>query len=161
MPYPRTDWTNLVPPPLSATNLDKIEAGIYHALAHSGGIRNTAEFLDENPGSTTGGLAEAIADLGGSPGVVFVAPHNHPIDVNYAVPATVHLMVGRGGTFTIANGVTLTINGTIEAGLYQIFSLVGTGTVVFGTGVITEVYPEWWGATASAGLQEGYDALPI
>lgn len=41
---------------------------------------------------------------------------------------------------------TLTINGPLEAGLYQIFSCTGTGKVVFGNGAAKSLHPEWWGA---------------
>jgi hypothetical protein len=43
--------------------------------------------------------------------------------------------------------VRLRINGPLEAGLYQIFA--GKGVVTFGTGSVTSVHPEWWGAWAS------------
>ena len=46
----------------------------------------------------------------------------------------------------IANGKTLTLNGGVDAGLYQIFSWAGTGKVIMGPGSVKEVYPEWWGA---------------
>lgn len=48
------------------------------------------------------------------------------------------------GSFTIATGKTLTINGPFEAGLYQVFA--GAGSVKFGPGAITDIYPQWWGA---------------
>jgi len=39
-------------------------------------------------------------------------------------------------------GYTLTINGSFSAGLYQVFS--GDGAVLFTSGAVCEVYPEWW-----------------
>lgn len=127
-----------------------------------GGIRNTCDFLE---GSTTGGLAEAVASLAGQDGTVFACRQNHPIDANYTIPANVHFWVARGATFTIANGITLTINGTREIGDYQVFVLVGTGAVSFGDqeGVTS---PEWFGAVGDgvtddyAAIQAAYDALP-
>ena len=50
----------------------------------------------------------------------------------------------KGGSFTVASGKTLTIDVPFSAGLYQVFS--GAGSVVFGAGLVTEVYPQWWGA---------------
>jgi len=41
--------------------------------------------------------------------------------------------------------MTLTVNGPFEAGLYQVFDCVGTGSVVFGSGSVSEVYPQWFG----------------
>lgn len=62
----------------------------------------------------------------------------------------------------IAAGVTLTINGSLTAGLYDIFT--GPGTVVFG--VIAEVYPEWWGggsgvADSRPAIQAATDSLQV
>jgi hypothetical protein len=47
---------------------------------------------------------------------------------------------------TVDTGITLTLNGPFEAGLYQVFSCTGTGSVVFGSGSYRETYPEWCGA---------------
>ena len=52
--------------------------------------------------------------------------------------------VDAGAVITVNTGVTLTINGPFEAGLYQVFA--GAGQVIFDSGAVTEVYPEWWGA---------------
>jgi len=56
------------------------------------------------------------------------------------------LEIKQGGVITIPTGATLTINGPFQAGLYQVFD--GDGSVVFGSGSVSEVYPEWWGAIA-------------
>lgn len=52
------------------------------------------------------------------------------------------LVVPKGAVINVSSGVTLTINGNILAGLYQIFT--GSGTVKINGN--SEVYPEWWGA---------------
>ena len=65
------------------------------------------------------------------------------VSANITVPANVTLRFLQGGSLAIANGVTVTINGHVEAGLYEIFDLVGTGSVVGLQGI---VYPEWFGA---------------
>ena len=67
-------------------------------------------------------------------------------DVNFTVPANVMVKFERGGKWTINNGITVTFNGQIDAGLWQIFSCTGTGKVTLNTGSTDEVYPEWWGA---------------
>jgi parallel beta-helix repeat protein len=79
----------------------------------------------------------------------------------YAIPAdktvTTHLTVPKGVIYQIATGKTLTINGPFEAGLYQVFSCVGTGVVTFGSGV-NKAYPQWWGAIGD-GVTECYEAF--
>ena len=56
--------------------------------------------------------------------------------------------IEQGNPVTINNGVTLTINGPFNAGIYKVFNCVGTGKVVFNADSTIEVYPEWWGAIA-------------
>lgn len=56
------------------------------------------------------------------------------------------VLIGPGQIFTVASGKTLTFTGSFNAGVYQVFA--GAGTVKFGNGATSEVYPEWWLATA-------------
>jgi len=56
-----------------------------------------------------------------------------------------NLIVPKGVIYQVANGKTFTINGSFDAGLYQIFDLIGTGVVVFGSGIIKEFHREWYG----------------
>jgi len=70
------------------------------------------------------------------------------------------ISVSKGGRFNIGSGKTLTVNGTIEAGLYQI--VTGSGAL---SGLKT-TYPEWFGTNAvpgttdmTAAIQKAADAL--
>lgn len=60
------------------------------------------------------------------------------------------LEIKQGGVITIPTGATLTINGPFSCGLYQCFD--GAGSVVFGSGSVTEVYPEWWGGSITKAI---------
>lgn len=51
--------------------------------------------------------------------------------------------VEKGGVLSIVSGKYLTINGTLQAGQYQIFN--GKGTISFGNKSNHEVRPEWFG----------------
>ena len=77
-------------------------------------------------------------------------------DTNTSDLGYTSLTIVDGGSFTIASGKTLTIDVPFSAGLYQVFS--GDGSVVFGSGVVTEVYPQWWGA-AGNGERDDTDAI--
>jgi len=66
-------------------------------------------------------------------------------DTNFTVPANVTVRFERGGKWTINNGITVTFNGQIDAGLWQIFEYTGTGTLA-GTPQVREFNPQWWGA---------------
>lgn len=63
-------------------------------------------------------------------------------------PSNIHIKPMQGGGFTAASAVTLTVNGPVDAGLYQ--WIYGSVTVVFAKDV--EGFPEWWGGAAGAGV---------
>ena len=67
---------------------------------------------------------------------------------------TTHLNPPKGIIYSIATGVTLTITGVFDAGLYQVFSCDGTGKVVFGAGSVLEIYPQWWTANVAPGTTD-------
>jgi hypothetical protein len=72
------------------------------------------------------------------------------IAADLVCPATLAIKVLKGASLTVANTKTLTINGPLESGPYQIFSLVGTGAVVFGNASCDKYYPNWFGFSTAA-----------
>ena len=74
--------------------------------------------------------------------------------VDCTIPSTAVLKVPKGAPITIATTKTLTINGSLDAGPYQIFSCTGTGKVVFGAGSVKEIYPEWWASNTIPGTTD-------
>jgi hypothetical protein len=66
------------------------------------------------------------------------------ITENTTIPSNVNLKLDKGAILTVATTKTLTINGPLEAGSYQIFPCTGTGDVVFGLGTVDKVLPHWW-----------------
>jgi hypothetical protein len=97
---------------------------------------------DPKYGNTIQAVLTAIGD---SQACLRVPAGTYAISSNLTVPVNVTLKVERGAILNIADSITLTINGGLNCGLYQIFSCTGTGKVVYGTGV-QEVFPEWYGA---------------
>lgn len=82
--------------------------------------------------------------LAGSP----VGIHDYlgnTVSGNTTIPNTVVLVGQDGLVVTVNTGVTLTIEGSFTAGLFQVFDCQGTGKVLF-TGGVVEVYPQWFGA---------------
>jgi len=98
-------------------------------------------------------LAEAITAIGSAEKSLLVTSAQS-ISADTTVPANIHLSFLKEGSFTIATGKTLTINGALSAGLYQIFSCTGTGAVVFGT-KISEAWAEWFGAVGDGATSSG------
>jgi len=108
-------------------------------------------------------LSAAIAAIGTAQKALLV-PNTQNITASLTVPSNVTLKFMQGGMLNVPAGVTVTINGPVEAGLYRIFTLNGTGASVlfgtltydtFGTSVsfnqlvgsnVKEAYPQWFGA---------------
>lgn len=72
---------------------------------------------------------------------------------------------GYGGLIKPDNGVTVTLGGSFEAGLFQCFDLSAGGSVTFSEGVLNGSYPQWWGGMApdttddTDAIQAAADAL--
>ncbi len=64
------------------------------------------------------------------------------------------ISVPDGVIYSVATGKTLTFSGPFSAGTYQVFSLTGTGAVVFGEKTRT-VPPEWFGAAGDYTTDDG------
>lgn len=108
----------------------------------------------------------AINDIGSTECELHLHSSQH-VPTDTTVPATCTLVFHKGGKLRVANGRTVTINGAIKAGIYQVFDLVGTGVVAFGRGYIKEFYPQWWGAVADGStddhtdIQAACDGVPL
>jgi hypothetical protein len=77
--------------------------------------------------------------------------------------AGANLVFYKGATVVVPTGRTFTINGTLDAGLYQIFSCTGSGAVVLGQQSVDVVHPVWWySGTGSwtAAIQAAIDCRP-
>ena len=77
------------------------------------------------------------------------------IDVDTTVHATdevsanIKLVFANGAKLTINSGVELTISGSLDAGVFQIFSYVdATSKVIISPSSCIYLYPEWWGAVS-------------
>ena len=90
-------------------------------------------------------LATAITAIGATL-VELVIDTPVTVSANATIPATMSVRVVRGGSITINNAITLTANGPFSAPIASVFTLVGTGSVVFGASAIEAAYPQWWGA---------------
>lgn len=73
-------------------------------------------------------------------------------NTNLTIPSYINLIMLNGAKLSPAISTTVTINGNIDAGLYQIFT--GAGTIA-GTPRIEKVVPQWWGAVADGNYGTG------
>ncbi|MFZ0052041.1 MAG: hypothetical protein WAK96_09705, partial [Desulfobaccales bacterium] len=101
-------------------------------------------------------LATIISTIGNStPANLIVPTGTFAISANTTVTSNIRLLPHNGANISIPTGVTLTINGGFEAGLYQVFSCTGTGAVVFGRpNRVKELFPEWWGAQGNGSTDD-------
>jgi len=115
-------------------------------------ITDASSKLDYNIGDYNS-FSEAV-DAMPATGATLVINQPTPAIVNKTIPNYVTLKFTGKGELNLTNGVTLTPNGPIEAGIRQIFVNAlggGQGTVSFANNSsISEIYPEWWGAIADA-----------
>jgi hypothetical protein len=98
-------------------------------------------------------FAAAITAIGASNKTLMI-PTATSISGDITVPANVKLWFKKSGSLAIATGVTVTINGPIDASLFQIFTCTGTGKVTLGAGSVEKCYPEWWGAKGDAATDD-------
>jgi hypothetical protein len=75
-------------------------------------------------------------------GIIFFPPGTYKISSALTVPSNVTLWFANGAKLSIDTGITVTINGPIDAGLYQIFSGAG---LVRGTPLVEKIYVQWFG----------------
>ena len=87
----------------------------------------------------------AITSASGADRTVFLTPGNWSISDNLTIPSNINLKYIFGAYTTIASGKTLTINGTIDAPLYNIFR--GSGTVTYDNRNL--ITPSIWGIGGS------------
>jgi len=105
----------------------------------------------------------AVAGIGTTETTLIVT-ESQALSASLIIPSTLALRVEKGGTIVTASGKNLTVNGPFQAGLYQTFS--GAGLVRWGSGSVTTVYPEWWGAVGDnstqclTAIQAAIDSMP-
>ncbi len=108
------------------------------------------------------GFANAVGEIGSTLTTLLIS-NQQDVTADVTVPATITLKFLRGGSLNTSTGKTVTMNGQIDAGLYQIFE--GAGTIVFGVGSVGVVHSEWWGADPTnttdsiTALQAAVDAI--
>jgi hypothetical protein len=104
-------------------------------------------------------LQESLSVIGSQKVILRLAAGTYNIASNLTIPANITLNPERGAILSIATSVTLTINGPLKAGLYQIFNCIGTGKVVFGPGAVKSKYCEWWAQNNTPGTTDMTTAL--
>lgn len=88
-------------------------------------------------------LDAAVEALGASNAVLTLAPGDtKTLTDDLTIPANVTIEA-RGGVVETGSH-TLTINGAFIAGLHRAFDVSGGGNVIFGSGSVDAIYPQWF-----------------
>lgn len=125
-------------------NLKNIEAGNFQIFAGFGDL----DFLDGTKLKLSwfNGLRSVITWVE-SEEVTLIIDEANSVTFTNTIPYNIDTVVLKGCVSTISAGVALTIQGSIEAGIYQIFD--GSGTISV-RGVMDKVWAAWWGFDTSA-----------
>ena len=119
-------WNRVYADAVIATN---VQGGNLGAIEQSAGTEAT--------------LRSIITNAGSNPVSITIYDDVAITAADLTIPSNVYLHFKDNGKLSPVSGITLTINGGIDAGLFQIFS--GEGTIA-GTPKINYIYPEWFGA---------------
>jgi parallel beta-helix repeat protein len=136
-------------------------------------LNNNFSFLDDNKltkivtnakdnnlkGDGTTDDSTAFSDLlttiGSSPSTILFTSGAYKLSSNITIPSNVTLWFLKGAMLSPDVGVTITINGSLESNVFQIFT--GDG-VVKGDIKVSHLYPQWWGAKGD-GVSDDIDAI--
>ena len=117
-------------------------------------LNDVGDIISKGPWADVRAYASfsAAIDAIGASNKTLLIPNTQTVSASKTVPTNVHLLFLKGGSLDIGAGVTVTINGPLDAPLAQIFS--GNGSVSFGAGAVKEVYPQWWGAVGDGSTND-------
>ncbi|MDA0707474.1 MAG: hypothetical protein O2963_00135 [Proteobacteria bacterium] len=116
---------------IKSYTINSVLVKTYSSFQYNPNDPATSSWIDASLyGSTSNSerISLAISDAAGADKTVYLPPANYDVDVNLTVPSNINLRFEMGAYFTVVSGITATINGSIDAPLYQIFR--GTGTTV-------------------------------
>ncbi len=128
---------------LNTSNLTSNLRTVYVAATRDGNWPNGPGYVMAedygSPSRATLVAADAVAVAAGKQ--LHIGPGTWTIDQDTTITSPLKVM--PGAVLSVANTVTLTLNGTtLDAGTYQIINCLGTGKVEFGS--IKTIYAEWF-----------------
>jgi len=132
----------------TANALKTVNDSVVAQLAETvSGAYNAKKFGLIGNGATNdyAALSSLLATIGSSKATIIFPPGTYKLSSNVTIPANITLWIMNGATLSPDSGITITINGGINADLYQIFTGLGN---IAGDLKVEAVYPQWWGAVS-------------
>lgn len=99
-------------------------------------------------GDDSDAISQAISSVSGADSNIFLKNQKWTIDSNITIPSNINLLFEFGAHWNVLSGITGTINGTIQAPLFNIFQGPGTVTI---DNTANPIIPTIWLQTAVAG----------
>jgi len=153
-----------------AADILDIEENFDYLMAMGGYWVDYSE-ADQGAAGSGNSIKDLVDAIGTTKKATLFLKHNaadgdtttYALGTSETITSNITLDVQDGAIIAIANGVTLTIQGNIKAGNYQIFSLTGTGTIDVSNSYLRETYPEWMGGIGddSTDCQDAINKLVI
>lgn len=155
-------WQGYSPSQVDQTLRDQVEVledgtvtGAYNAKGYG--------LVGDNTTNDYTALSALLTTIGANQATIIIPSGTYKLSSNITIPSNVTLWFLNGAMLSPDTGVIVTINGSVKAGLYQIFT--GDGSVV-GSPKNKAVHPEWFGLNASStnnapGINKAIQFLPI
>lgn len=142
-------YSDVVLGPISAADMDFIQSGV-GAVTRTALSKMREVFTPQDFGAVANGVANTALEIANAfaanpNGEIFFPAGDYLISSNLTVPSTNSIRFERGAKFIIPSGVTLTYNGKVFAGDYQLFDIATNATL---TG-LKEAPVEWFGGGTS------------
>lgn len=105
------------------------------------------DFNESDQGVTGNGrtIKAYIDNAGSDSKTICLRPGTYTIATAITIPSNISIVVVNGGLLTKSGSGAITINGSIKAGLYQIFSGFASNNITFGKSSISRFYPQFVG----------------
>lgn len=109
-----------------ANTSDDVFTGLEFTTAGSPSLHRSSYYI-ASPGTNLSTLFTSIGST--DKATVIIESGTHTLSSNATATSNIKLILHNGAVIRLGN-YTFTVNGHLEAGLYQVFSCTGTGTVI-------------------------------
>ncbi len=121
-----------------------VNTGVFlHACSAGNKVREDARRVTQYDITQFGSLTQALSSLGHSETVLIIS-NEQSLQGKNVIPSNIILKFKENGAINIPPQAELLIKGSISAGRIKVFS--GAGKVNISSGIMKQVFPEWWGA---------------